>query len=95
MATRFLEPHAANPESAIPELFLALTSRPPDAEELGLLQASFREQLNFYETNADQVDALLDHGESLVPDDVDRGGLAAMTIVAQLIMNSDAAIWKR
>lgn len=90
------------PETAdqIGGCFRRLAGRPPDPREQEILQNLFREQLQQFQTVPEDAAKLLRIGESTAepfPDGSapDPATHAALTIVVQAILNSDAVVWKR
>ena len=76
-------------------MFLRLASREPDAHEQSILNSLFAEQLEYFEADKEAANSLLQVGESKTPDETDSIQLAALTVVGQAILSSDAAVWKR
>ena len=74
--------------------FRWVTSRVPSAPELAELQRLFDEQVAQYRSKPDAAKALLSHGEYKVKAELPSDRLAAMTIVANLLLNLDEAITK-
>jgi len=81
-------------EQQIAASFLLLTGRAADQQELNTLIASYRDQLEHFIGDPDASRALLEVGES-TPSESDQANLAAMTIVANTIMNSDETYTRR
>ncbi len=79
----------------IQDLFLRLAGRNPDEAEMGILLRTLEEQRQLF--TSDELDAkkLIAEGDSKAPSDIPAPELAAMTVTAQTVMNSDAVVWKR
>ncbi|WP_289644953.1 DUF1553 domain-containing protein [Maribacter aestuarii] len=73
---------------------LALT-RKPKKSELGLLLELFEHQERRFGDNPSEVSELLSVGEKLVDNSLDKTKTAAMTIVANTLLNHDEAYTKR
>ena len=80
----------------IREAFLRLAGRYPDAEELELLTAAYKEQRDIFERPDGKEKAVqyLQVGES-EPGMDHPAQLAALTATCQIIMNLDATVYKR
>jgi hypothetical protein len=68
--------------------------RPPQAEETALLKKTFDQQLANYQGDPKSAEALLKVGESPAPTSVDKAELAAMTAVANVLLNLNETITK-
>ena len=95
LAAKQLAKHPVDVQQAIRVMFRTLTSRMPRDEELQVLQKLFEQQRDFYQAQPDQARVLLATGKSPASSDVDAPQLAALTIVANTIMNMDACLTKR
>jgi hypothetical protein len=87
-------------KSSLPEeeaiwLFRQLTGRRPDEFELRILAELFKEQRRMFEGEQERAERLVSVGASKRDKGLDVKELAAMTAVAQAVMNSDATVWKR
>jgi hypothetical protein len=76
-------------------IFRRLTSRAPTDTETKLLADELREQTGVFKQEPDRAKKLLGVGERKCDSDFDTIQLAAMTEVAQTVMNLDATVWKR
>ena len=82
-------------ESArIRTIFRRLAGRNPDFREVKILEQALVEQRAQFKADPKSAAKLVGVGESraLATDVVE---LAAMTVVVQTVMNSDAVVWKR
>jgi len=66
--------------------------RPPQPEEIGLLQKTYDRQLATFRADPKAAEALLKVGESKVPEKADMPELAAMTAVANVLLNLNETI---
>ena len=68
--------------------------RPPQADETALLKKTFDQQLANFQGDPKSAEALLKVGESPAPTSIDKAELAAMTAVANVLLNLNEAITK-
>jgi hypothetical protein len=73
--------------------FLRCLSRPPDAQERDICTRLYEEQLQHYHAHPNEAAALLKTGNSKPANP--SAELAAATILAQALLNHDAAVVKR
>lgn len=91
------QPATTTVEQRLTQMFVAVSSRPPRADELQILQRLLQEQLEQYRRDDAEAKKLLAIGTepaSAVPG-VEPAELAAWTTVALTLFNTDHAIWKR
>ena len=74
--------------------FSCATLREASPEELEVLLAGFERRLARYREDPKSAEQLLIHGDSKVADGADRVELAALTTVANVILNLDELINK-
>jgi hypothetical protein len=74
--------------------FRRVTGRTPVARELRILQQLARDQVDGYKRQPAEAAKLIDIGESVPSNKIDRTELAGWTMVASAIMNLDEAITK-
>ena len=74
--------------------FRSVTSRSPEDFEVKVLVNGYRRRLSHFESDHSQADALLKVGESDVLSSLSSVELAAMTTVANVLLNLDEAINK-
>ena len=82
-------------KQAIGECFTKLTGRSPGQGELELLLDLRNAELKKFRSNPSKIIGWLKAGEYKTSKDMDQAVLAANTVVASTIMNSDATITKR
>jgi hypothetical protein len=75
-------------------IYRSLTSKKPENEELELLSEFYSKQYENFTEADDAISGWLDVGEAVVAAS-DRTKLAALTVTASMVLNSDAAIMKR
>lgn len=85
----------ARPEEAIANCFKRLTGRSPGNEELKLLVALRETELRKFKASPSKIAGWLKAGQYQTDKALDQAILAANTVVASTIMNSDATITKR
>ena len=83
------------PSQVLTEMFQTLTSRVPDAEELQVLEDLYRAQLAEFETHPDRATAYLKVGDHPVEPSLNTNQLAAMSSVANILLNFDECVIKR
>ncbi len=76
-------------------LFRTLTSRRPSQEELEVLQQLFTQQQAHFEAHPEKAEQLLATGQAEVPQRDDQARLAALTVVANTLMNFDGCVTRR
>jgi len=86
---------AKNNKEAIQEAYLRLTGREIKAEELTILQALQEKEFGIFSKQEQKAKGLLAAGMFKIPAGVDRNKVASFTVVASVMMNSDASITKR
>jgi len=69
-----------------------VTQRLPQQEELEVLRQGYERRLAKYRQQPDAAKALISQGEMPAPEGLSIGELAAMTTVANVILNLDEAI---
>ncbi|MEK6476895.1 DUF1553 domain-containing protein [Catalinimonas sp. 4WD22] len=75
--------------------FQALTSRRPDPRELQLLTSLYQEELEVFKSDPVSADSLLQVGEYPRDQQLAKAELAALTVVANTLVNYDEAVFKR
>jgi hypothetical protein len=75
--------------------FLLLSGRDPDPQELAILAQTYAEQLAQFTAAPEEAAKLIKVGEKPPASTATPPELAAMTVTMQLILNSDAVVWKR
>jgi hypothetical protein len=83
---------AATVDGRIGFAFRLATARPPTAAELTILRRVFEEQHALYRRQPDAAAKLLDVGESMRDQHLDRAELAAWSAVASVILNLDETV---
>ena len=91
-AKKFAERMMANGASAeerIAWAFRVATARQPKPRELETLVGGYQRRLAHYQDDPKAAEQLLAQGESRVADGIDRAELAALTTVANILLNLD------
>jgi hypothetical protein len=91
-AERTMRDFGATPETRLAAAFQAATARRPRPEELAILLAGFRDQLDRFRHDPRAASALVATGESPRDPRLDPCELAAYTAMTQLILNLDETI---
>jgi hypothetical protein len=94
LAERALVEGGKTSDDQIRYLFKLVLIRPPTATELAVLQATYAEQSKaFHKTPAD-ADKLILIGETKPTGNLPKPELAALTLVANVVLNLDEAVTK-
>lgn len=97
LAVRVLkdEKHATSDNDKVQTVFRLLTSREANDQELELLSKLFAQQKTHFQEQPEAAKKLLAAGEAKVPADLDAAEVAALTIVANTVMNFDGSVTRR
>ncbi|MEW4565761.1 DUF1553 domain-containing protein [Bremerella sp. JC770] len=97
LAVRVLkdEKRSASDESKVQTVFRLLTSRAASPQELELLVKLFAQQKSHFQTQTEAAKKLLAAGEASVPGELDPAEVAALTVVANTVMNFDGSVTRR
>ena len=87
--------HEGAVEPAIEHIFRALTSRHPTDAQADILLQAYDEQRKWFDDHPDQAAAYLAVGDHPTDPTLRPTEVAAMTAVAQMVMNFDAFQMKR
>ena len=79
----------------VSRVFVRLAGREPDTAETAVLLRTLKEQREQYKSDPKSASKLISEGDTKASPSIDPVELAAMTVVVQTAMNSDAVIWKR
>ncbi len=94
LAARMIKEGGDNAASQLTLGFRVCTARVPSGHELSILEKVHAEQLAHYQANPAEAEKLLVIGASLRPEGIDPATHAAMTMMANLLLNLDEAITK-
>jgi hypothetical protein len=95
LAEKAMQQDGASTSGQISFAFWRLAARAPEPKELALLAALWDGQKEIFTKEPDRALELISVGDSKRDPKLDPADLAAMTIVAQAILNLDATVWKR
>ncbi len=95
LAERMVNEGGENLDDQIRFGFKTLTSREPDSRELALLKRLYQEEKSVFEGEPMSADSLLQVGEYPHNSSIPRDQLAALTVVANTLVNYDEAVYKR
>ena len=95
LAERMMKEGGQQPAEQITFGFKALTSREPDDRELDLLKQLYQEERMVFSETPARADSLLAVGEHPRDADLPKDELAALTMVANTLVNYDEAVYKR
>ncbi|MCH5377700.1 MAG: DUF1553 domain-containing protein, partial [Planctomycetes bacterium] len=82
-------------DARLTRMFRLLTSRRPEEAELRILRALFQEQRGRLADEREAAEQLLSVGDDRRDESLDPAELAAMTVVAQALLNFDETVMKR
>lgn len=94
LAERVMTECTGDPGACIEQAFLLATARLPGADEKEILLGLYNEQLTRYQTDPDAAEGFVSVGDSPRRDGIDTAALAAMTMVANTILNLDETVTK-
>jgi hypothetical protein len=94
LAARMIKEGGNNPADQMLFGFRVCTARVPTEHELTVLGKVYAGQLAHYQTNPAEAEKLLVIGASPRPEGIDPATHAAMTMMANLLLNLDEAITK-
>ena len=89
LAQRSLELHPRDMDAAIEKMFACANSRPPRVREREILREMYRQQYAIYQKDPAAAAALLAIGESAAGGTLDAARHAALTMLANTILNLD------
>lgn len=95
IAQKALQAHDINTGAAVGDIFVRLAGRKPDDKEQSALESLFEKQVALFADDREGAEKFLKVGEYPVGDEIDKVRLAAMAVVAQVILGSDATVWRR
>jgi len=95
LGQEMLKKHADNSAAMLDEMFRILTGRHPGKSEKDILARLHREQLEFFEANAENAKAFLKTGDAAADTNLAPARLAAAGAVANVLLNFDEAVMKR
>lgn len=79
----------------IKRMFATATSRDPNEVEMQALMKLLDQQLAHFATRTDDAKQVASVGKHPIKAELKRETVAAWTMVAQVVLNSDACVWKR
>jgi Protein of unknown function (DUF1553)/Protein of unknown function (DUF1549)/Concanavalin A-like lectin/glucanases superfamily/Planctomycete cytochrome C len=95
LAQNALKIHGEDTNATISEIFLRLAGRKPDERESTILASLFGQQFELFTGDQEGATKFLKVGDHPVDGEIDQVRLAAMAVVAQTILGSDATVWRR
>jgi hypothetical protein len=85
----------SSPDSRIAWMYRLVCDRQPGGREIGILKQLFREQRELFMADSESAKKLLAVGETSADPTLDPVDLAAGTVLAEALLNSDDAIMRR
>lgn len=87
--------HSDDSDQRLTHLYRLLTSQYPDQDELNVLRDMYKQFAQKYANAPEQADELLSIGEKAPQASLDKTVIAAISTVANLVINHDATVIKR
>ena len=94
LAERVLREEPKDVDRRLVRAFRHTLGRKPQPDEVAVLQKTYAQQLANFRQDADAATALLKVGESPLPEKADPAELAALTAVANVLLNLNETITK-
>ena len=94
LAERAMKDGGPSAEGRLKALFKRAMGRSTDARELGELQAAYKDHLAVFSKDAAAAQKLISVGESKPDASLNAGELAALTLIANLVLNLDEVLNK-
>ncbi|SFI44615.1 DUF1553 domain-containing protein [Planctomicrobium piriforme] len=95
LAERVLKTHPDDPQASLIDLFRWTTSRRPTDQELAILKRLYDEHLADFQAHPDQAVAFLSVGDHPRDEKLDQASLAALSGVANMLLNFDECVFRR
>jgi hypothetical protein len=94
LAERVVREEPTDLTKRLARAFRHTLGRVPQPDEIATLQRTYEQQLAEFRSDAEAADKLLAVGESKLPESIDKVELAAMTAVANVLLNLNETITK-
>ena len=95
LAQRLIKRHGDETKPAIDEMYRLLTSREPSAVERQILCNLYEKQTDYFQQNPQRAEQYLGVGQAQRDPSIDAVRLAAMSTVANTLLNFDETVMKR
>lgn len=95
LALRMQQRHPADPQQQLVSLFRSLTSRVPEPAEVEVLQTLLTRQQQLFAAAPEEARAYLSIGDFSIPEETIPEELAALTAVANALLNFDECVIRR
>jgi hypothetical protein len=95
LAQLLIDKHGDDTPQIINEMFRRLTSRSPRHAEVEILMNLYDRQLTYFQADAGRAEKYLAAGDSLTNGHIDAAHLAAVSAVANTLLNFDESVMKR
>lgn len=92
LAQRVMAEEPSDLNRRLKRAFRLTLGRPPGSDEIATLQRTYEKQLATFQSDPAKAEELMKVGESKVPEQLDRVSLAAMTAVANVLLNLNETI---
>ncbi len=94
-AEKVLQDKGKSTDERVSQLFRTFTGRQPQGAELQLLEELFADQLLSFRESPDSIKEFLSVGDHRANESLDQAELAAMTVVAEAVMNHYETVTKQ
>ncbi len=94
LAERVMREEPADLTRRLARAFRHTLGRVPQPDEIGILRRTYEQQLESFRSDTKAAESLLAVGESKAPEAIDKTELAAMTAVANVLLNLNETITK-
>lgn len=95
LAQRLLQQHAEPNENLFHDLFRTMTSRKPTPQEIKILASLYESQLEQFKKDPQRAKQYLEVGDHKPDEKIDPATLAAVSVVANTLLNFDESVMKR
>jgi hypothetical protein len=95
ISQRTMKEGGSSPDSRIAWMYRLVCDRQPGGREIGILKQLFREQRELFMADSESAKKLVAVGETRADPTLDPVDLAAGTVLAEALLNSDDAIMRR
>jgi hypothetical protein len=94
LAQRVLREEPNDMDKRLARAFRHTLGREPESDEVAVLHKTYQQQFEAFRQNPESAKELIKVGESPAPENADSAELAAMTVVANVLLNLNETITK-
>ena len=95
LAQQLIDKHGEATDEIVKQMFRILTSRPPNDTEIEILLSLYEKQLAYFQADTKRAEKYLATGDSRPAVKTDEARLAAISAVANTLLNFDESVMKR